>query len=357
MVRRRGSAGRRPPAAGPFSGRATAAAAPTAPRAMSATMPTLGRCSAMTPTTIATIATTTPIPATSTALSFVPKVRIAKPFNHSGEASIAVLPTAITGLDVPPTKPAVRCPIPRATAADRNPIAPPTTAPGPARPFPGRPAAGIGSVDVLSATEVTVRATAPNVTRTAGASFPILWLAAWPARRIGDREDRCERDERTTHRCPGDGVRDGGRSRRHRAVLHGHPRRAVPVARTSRGAPVAIRGDRRSVPPARDHPGTGRWAGGRPEPVRRRWVPLLPGDEALATLDRRGGRTDARRGDRARGRDRHGAALVGHVDPHLRRPGGGRDPRRRWPGLLVRPELPRSSGADRAARQPGPRSA
>src|SRR5438128_8769198 len=102
---------------------------------------------------------------------------------------MAVLPTAITGLEVPPPRPAGRWPTPRATAAESRPMAPPIIAPGPARSCGGRPAAGSGSVDVLSATEPTVRVTAPNVTRTVRASFLILWQRRGAARRR-DRKDR-----------------------------------------------------------------------------------------------------------------------------------------------------------------------
>ena len=70
---------------------------------------------------------------------------------------------------------------------------------------------------------------------------------------------------------------------------------------------------------------TTRRAGGGPRrtrstPTRRsRRVPLVPRDEALAAVHRRGRRADARRRHRARGRHRDGAALVGHVGRDVRR--------------------------------------
>ena len=80
----------------------------------------------------------------------------------------------------------MRCPTATATAADRSPIAPPTIPAGPSRSSGVCPAAGSGSVDVLSATEPTVRAPAPNVTRTVPASFLILWQShGVTGRRIG----------------------------------------------------------------------------------------------------------------------------------------------------------------------------
>ncbi len=60
-------------------------------------------------------------------MSFEPNVRIAKLLSHSGVASIAVLPTAITGDDVPPTIPAAICEAPMAAAPDSTPSTAPAS--------------------------------------------------------------------------------------------------------------------------------------------------------------------------------------------------------------------------------------
>src|SRR5205807_830352 len=55
-----------------------------------------------------------------------PKVRMAKDFSHSGDASIAVCPTASTGEEGWAMNAATSCPTPSATAATRMPMRPPS---------------------------------------------------------------------------------------------------------------------------------------------------------------------------------------------------------------------------------------
>ena len=149
------------------------------------------------------------------------------------------------------------------------------------------------------------------------------------------RRRRCERlvdlvHERTarrkvvtrTDRRAGDGVRHGQRARRHRAVLHRHPRRPRADARAPAGAARAVRGDRQPVPAAGDRRAQAAAHRGGAEPGgRRRRVPVVPRDEALAAVHRRGRRADAGGRRRAGRRARDGAALVRDVGRDLRRAG------------------------------------
>ena len=70
------------------------------------------------------------IPARSAFLSFAPKVRIAKDFNHSGVASMKVWPTVRTGEAAPVVNAAARCPAAKATAVVIRPVMAPAMRPG-----------------------------------------------------------------------------------------------------------------------------------------------------------------------------------------------------------------------------------
>ena len=117
------------------------------------------------------------------------------------------------------------------------------------------------------------------------------------------------------------------RPRRHRALLHGHPRRPAADARApqelrDRYAAIGNRFPLLDITRAQAE-GLERAA----EPRRRRDAfRAVPRHEALAAVHRRGGRADARGRDRARDRHRDGAALVGDVGRDLRRA----RPSRRW---------------------------
>ncbi len=95
-----------------------------------------------------------------------------------------------------------------------------------------------------------------------------------------------------------DGVRHRERSGGHRALLHGHPRWPRAHAGAPRRAAGSVRGDRKRVPaPGHDtRPGGG---ARRPAERGRRDVPRVPRDEAFGAVDLGGGRSDARRRDRA----------------------------------------------------------
>ena len=79
-----------------------------------------------------------------------------------------------------------------------------------------------------------------------------------PAAARRSRTRRRTVDERDPDRRARDGLRDRERSRRHRALLHGHPRRPRAVARPPAGAARAVRGDREPVPAAATSPASRR---------------------------------------------------------------------------------------------------
>jgi hypothetical protein len=80
-----------------------------------------------TPRTAASAATTIRTPVSSAALSFWPNVRIAKCLSHSGEASTAAPPTAMTGDASGLVNPASSSATPSATPAASNPAAAPAS--------------------------------------------------------------------------------------------------------------------------------------------------------------------------------------------------------------------------------------
>ncbi len=103
------------------------ATSPIAPKITSPPTPTRGRRKDMIPSTTATIARIAPMPISKAALSCEPNVSIAKDLSHGGARSIAALPTAITGEEVPPTNPATSWATPSATAAESRPSNAPAT--------------------------------------------------------------------------------------------------------------------------------------------------------------------------------------------------------------------------------------
>ena len=107
-------------------GRVSADTTPIVPKARSPATPTQRRLRQAIPRATAASSNVAPIPPSRTVLSFSPNVLMARPFSHSGVASIALWPTVRMGEAAGFTMPATSSAVPIATPAATRPITAPT---------------------------------------------------------------------------------------------------------------------------------------------------------------------------------------------------------------------------------------